>query len=192
MAQGTGPRPDGSSVSARPRPCGPTDARGVENPAIRDGIGDARAGGDGYHRGRMPSNPRQSSSLTTPPPTHLSDLPGPFPPAVEPPPKAWKKWAKRLLVLAAVGFVFGTAGFAGLVWYFSRGLPHFESISEYKPPQTTRVLAADGSLSGEIFAERRTVVPINDIPGVMVQALVSAEDKNFFEHSGIDFLGTIK
>ena len=53
-----------------------------------------------------------------------------------------------------------TSGFAFVLWYYSRGLPSAESLRDYRPPQTTRVVDRNGELIAEVFTERRTVVPI--------------------------------
>lgn len=152
----------------------------------------------------MPKTPVDPSLSATDPGTRLDDLrrngrtsrSAPEPDAFVPPPVRsgrWKVWLKRLVVVGLVGFVAGAGTLAGLIYYYSRDLPRFESLADYHPPQVTKVFAADGTtMVGEIFDERRTVVPIEDIPGVMVQALLSAEDKNFFQHSGVDYLGILK
>lgn len=114
-------------------------------------------------------------------------------PANDAPPRRKRRgWFRRLLVLALVGCVLGAVTVAAVVFYYSRDLPKFDSMKDYDPPRTTRVFAADGSVAGEIFLERRTVVPMSDVPAVMVQAIISAEDANFFEHSGVDWVGIAK
>lgn len=102
--------------------------------------------------------------------------------------------AVRILLLATTFLgVLGIATGVGVVWWFSRDLPRFDTLKDYSPRQTTRVLAADGTEMGDIFRDlRRTVVPVDELPPIMVQALVSAEDANFFEHRGVDYLGIVK
>lgn len=108
------------------------------------------------------------------------------------PARAKRSWFKRLIVFGLVAFVIGVVTVAGVVVYFARDLPKFDSMRDYGPLRTTRVLAADGSIVGEIYVEHRTVVPMSDVPAVMVQALISAEDAKFFEHSGVDWMGIAK
>lgn len=97
-----------------------------------------------------------------------------------------------LLFLAVLG-VLG-AGIAGLVglWYYGRDLPDYQQLANYEPPVTTRLHAGDGRLIAEYSRERRLFVPIEAIPKPVIQAFLSAEDKNFYEHSGIDPLGILR
>jgi penicillin-binding protein 1A len=86
------------------------------------------------------------------------------------------------VLLALVGGVF-----AGLtIWYFGRDLPDYQQLAHYQPPITTRVLAGDGRLLAEYATERRVFVPIRAIPKLVTRAFVSAEDKNFYSHHGVD------
>jgi penicillin-binding protein 1A len=91
-----------------------------------------------------------------------------------------------LIVLAGVGAA--GAVLAGL-WYFGRDLPDYQQLADYQPPVTTRIHAGDGRLIAEFARERRLFVPIEAIPPLVKQAFLSAEDKNFYEHSGIDPVG---
>ena len=99
----------------------------------------------------------------------------------------------RLLgYLFAVGmilFVVASAGVAFLLWSVSKDLPDYEVLAKYEPPVMTRIHASDGSLIAEYATERRIYVPMNAIPKSLVQAFLSAEDKNFYQHGGIDFQG---
>jgi penicillin-binding protein 1A len=99
------------------------------------------------------------------------------------------RWALFLL-LAVVNL----AVLAGLVGYyrFSRGLPDVNALSKYRPPIVTELVSADGQIAGEFFDERRKVVPYERIPRKLVQAFVASEDQHFFEHGGIDLLGTLR
>ncbi len=109
---------------------------------------------------------------------------------------------RRLSLLArlalALAFLLLAAGLAGagaatLGWrHFSRGLPEIPTLAQYRPPIVTDLVSADGQLAGELFEERRKVVPFERIPKQLVQALVASEDKNFFEHGGVDWLGTLR
>ncbi len=101
----------------------------------------------------------------------------------------WLRW----LALAAAATLFvttlalTTAGF--VLWYFSRGLPSAESLHQYAPAQTTRLVDRNGELIGEVFFERRTVVPMSRIPRVLVLSVLAAEDADFYHHSGMDLPG---
>jgi penicillin-binding protein 1A len=101
------------------------------------------------------------------------------------------KWvAISAVALAALAAVL----VAGMFWYYGSdpNLPRIASLNDYKPKQVSRVLAPDGVVVGEIYEERRTFVPIDQIPEKLVQAFISAEDDGFFEHSGIDYIGMVR
>jgi penicillin-binding protein 1A len=72
------------------------------------------------------------------------------------------------------------------VFLVTRDLPSVESLRDYQPPVTTRVYAGDGTLLGEYARERRIFVPISFVPKRVIEAFTSAEDKNFYNHPGID------
>lgn len=98
--------------------------------------------------------------------------------------------------IALVVFFFGLGGAAGLaavLYYLSADLPAIGPLLEgYDPPQITRIVAADGTVIGELFVERRTVVPMDDIPKVMIDAVIAAEDADFRKHEGLDYPGMIR
>jgi penicillin-binding protein 1A len=119
--------------------------------------------------------------------------PGPRGPA----PKRPKKRRKSLLLsllgwgfaAGVVVFVCASAGAAYVLWKASQDLPDYVSLSKYEPPVMTRIHAHNGALIAEYARERRIFVPINTIPKRVVAAFLSAEDKRFYEHGGIDFQG---
>jgi penicillin-binding protein 1A len=71
-------------------------------------------------------------------------------------------------------------------------LPDYTVLKDYQPPVTTRVHAADGTLLGEFARERRLFQPIETVPPLLVQAFLSAEDKDFYKHGGIAFDGVVR
>ena len=90
--------------------------------------------------------------------------------------------------IAALFLAAGLAGTAGGVLFaFSDDLPEISALDDYAPSTITRVTGRDGSVVGEFATERRVIVSYDDIPPVMRNALVAAEDGNFFEHGGLDF-----
>ena len=104
----------------------------------------------------------------------------------------WRTALRWLLFLAlAVGNAVLVAGVAGYFW-LSRDLPSVQSLAEYRPPVVSEIVSADGQVVGELFEERRRVVPYDRIPRNVVQAFLAAEDKNFFQHHGVDWLGTLR
>jgi penicillin-binding protein 1A len=74
----------------------------------------------------------------------------------------------------------------GALWFYGRDLPSAESLRHYRPPQTTRIVDRNGVAIGEMFSERRTVVPMARIPRVLVLSVLAAEDADFYHHSGMD------
>ncbi|MFL6798496.1 MAG: penicillin-binding protein 1A [Xanthobacteraceae bacterium] len=89
-------------------------------------------------------------------------------------------------------FVVAIAGAAGLLWHYSKSLPDYSQLQDYEPAVMTRVHAADGSLLAEYARERRLYLPIQAVPKLVTNAFVAAEDKNFYEHGGIDFSGVAR
>ena len=81
--------------------------------------------------------------------------------------------------------------FVGLK-YFSRDLPDYSQLENYEPPVTTRLYAADGRLMAEYATEKRSFVPIEAMPDLLVQAFISAEDQHFFAHNGVDPRGVAR
>ena len=121
-----------------------------------------------------------------------TDMYAPQPPVL--PPKAVKK-RSRSWTVAFIGWVFaggmiltfaGAGVAAYFLWQISEDLPDYEKLKEYEPPVMTRIHANDGRLLAEYARERRIYVPINAIPKQLIYAFLSAEDKNFYEHHGID------
>jgi penicillin-binding protein 1A len=110
----------------------------------------------------------------------------------------WGETFAMKILLRFLGFLFaaGTIVFivavttvAGLLWHFSKDLPDYSQLKDYEPPVMTRVHAADGSLLAEYASERRLYLPIQAVPKLVIHAFISAEDKNFYEHGGLDFYG---
>ncbi len=94
-----------------------------------------------------------------------------------------------LFAAGTVVFLVGVAAVAGLIWHYSKDLPDYSQLRDYEPPVMTRVHAADGALLGEYSKERRLYLPIQAVPKLVINAFLAAEDKNFYEHGGIDFTG---
>jgi penicillin-binding protein 1A len=98
-----------------------------------------------------------------------------------------RKWIRRTTWTAAVLF----ALFAGVWLYFATGLPSSEKLLAYEPPLPTNVRGYDGEPVQTFARERRVELSYDEFPPVLVHAFISAEDKSFFEHHGIDFPGLI-
>ncbi len=100
-----------------------------------------------------------------------------------------------------IGYFFGigvalallaAAGVAAYVGHLTKDLPDYEVLAKYEPPVTTRIHAADGELMGEFARQRRLYLPIQAIPDRVKAAFLSAEDKNFYKHPGVDFEGIVR
>ncbi|HTG80759.1 MAG TPA: PBP1A family penicillin-binding protein [Geobacteraceae bacterium] len=92
-------------------------------------------------------------------------------------------------VCAAVAAVLA---FAAYFFYLVATLPKVDRLADYRPPIVSQVFGEDGSLVGEFYLERRTVVPVAKIPKRLIQAFVAAEDSSFYQHRGIDYLGVVR
>jgi len=119
--------------------------------------------------------------------------PSNLPPSVRP---RHRKKRRKSFLLNAIGFMFA-AGVTGVIavsaaagyfiWQASQELPSYENLANYEPPVMTRIHAHDGQLIAEYARERRIFVPINTVPKTVIAAFLSAEDKRFFEHGGLDW-----
>ncbi len=93
----------------------------------------------------------------------------------------------RFVLLVMIGCMAGGAGVAVQGYaYFTHSLPSIQKLKKYSPPTVTHVYADKGELIGEFATERRFLVPIEQIPKLLQNAFVAAEDKNFWQHSGVD------
>ncbi|MBN8956361.1 MAG: penicillin-binding protein 1A [Rhizobiales bacterium] len=97
-----------------------------------------------------------------------------------------------IFAAGTVVFLVGIAAAAGLMWHFSKDLPDYSQLRDYEPPVMTRVHATDGSLVAEYARERRLYIPIQAVPKLVINAFLAAEDKNFYEHGGLDFGGILR
>ena len=77
----------------------------------------------------------------------------------------------------------------GIFWVYGRDLPSHEFLAQYKPPTISRIYSAEGKIIDEFAKERRLFTPANQIPDLIKNAFISAEDKNFYEHPGYDMRG---
>lgn len=89
-------------------------------------------------------------------------------------------------------------GFIGLLiaiylcYHYSRDLPDYSQLANYHPPSVTRVYSREGKLMEEYALERRVFIPINSVPRSLIEAFISAEDKNFYQHPGVDIVSIIR
>lgn len=102
------------------------------------------------------------------------------------------RWIKRILLFTLALLAAGVAAAALVIRHYEADLPSTAEIKDYNPPQVTRILARDGTVLGELFVERRTLVPIEAIPVQMKLAVLAAEDANFYEHEGLNYRGMLR
>jgi penicillin-binding protein 1A len=103
--------------------------------------------------------------------------------------RLWLRFIGLLFTAGTILFLVGIAAAGALVWHFSQQLPDYTQLKDYEPAVMTRVHASDGSLLAEYAKERRLYIPIQAVPKLVTNAFVAAEDKNFYEHNGVDFQG---
>ncbi len=108
----------------------------------------------------------------------------------------WSPRVERLIIITLplylLGIAIGVAGpYMGYL-LFLRDLPSIQSLKTYLPPAATRVYSDKGEIIGEYFTEKRYVLPIQAIPGFVIEAFVAAEDIRFFEHHGVDYRGILR
>ena len=91
-----------------------------------------------------------------------------------------------IFLIIVIFFIFST------LWYFSIGLPDYKKLSNYQPPISSRVYSENSKLIAEYALEKRLFIPYDSIPDKVINAFLSAEDKNFFSHPGIDAKGILR
>ena len=105
------------------------------------------------------------------------------------------KPVKKLITIFASAFISLFALFIILlfiVWHFVLDLPDHEQLINYEPPMVTRVYASNGRLISEYAAEQRSFVPLESVPKIVINSFLVAEDKNFYNHIGIDFTSILR
>ncbi|MFN4104240.1 MAG: transglycosylase domain-containing protein, partial [Tepidimonas sp.] len=123
----------------------------------------------------------------------MSRPPSPPPAPPKPVPRSgWRRvlWGALTIVLG-MGLAAAMLVALGLAMAYPN-LPDVSELADYRPKLPLRVYARDGSLLAEFGEERRNLVPFEDIPPVMINAVLAIEDARFFEHSGIDYRGLLR
>ncbi len=93
-----------------------------------------------------------------------------------------------LFSLGLLGLVAMVGGAFYIVSTYSQDLPDYNQLKDYRPPVVTRIYAGDGRLVAEYAEEKRVFVPIDSVPGIVKHSFIAAEDKNFYSHSGVDYM----
>lgn len=102
------------------------------------------------------------------------------------------KMFKLFLKFTIFSIIAGFIASIYMLFYFSRDLPDYNQLANYQPKATTRFYSADGKLLEEYAKEHRIFVPINSIPNSLIEAFIAAEDKNFYQHLGVDIISLIR
>ena len=102
-----------------------------------------------------------------------------------------EKIIRSIWGIMAIG-VFGGITLVILVVYFSLSLPRTSSLADYRLSMPSQILAKDGTVLAELGKEKREIAPFDEIPRIIIEAFLSAEDDNFFEHTGIDYGGILR
>ncbi|MFZ9886706.1 MAG: penicillin-binding protein 1A, partial [Myxococcota bacterium] len=153
--------------------------------------GDATTGGPRLKTMTVNGQSARTDSVQRPPP--------PSPGGAQPPVFLGRRSLRGFLgalrvsaFLVSLGLLGGALGGFLLLRIASGDLPPIVTVADYRPKLATRVYSVDGRLIGEFGNERRVLVPYDRIPKRLLQAFIAAEDKNFFDHGGIDYLGNLR
>lgn len=98
----------------------------------------------------------------------------------------WVIWLCMVLVIA------GGLAAGGIYYHLSEDLPKIQSLADYRPPIITTVYSDDNRKIAEFFKERRIVVPLSQMPRMLLEAFIAAEDARFYKHKGIDFISIVR
>ena len=96
---------------------------------------------------------------------------------------------KFLFACSLFGAILAACAGAALYFHYSQNLPQISTLADYRPPIVSTVYSDDGRKIGEFFKERRIVIPLEQMPPMLLKAFVAAEDSRFYKHAGTDFLG---
>ena len=102
------------------------------------------------------------------------------------------KLFKKLILLSFAGALIMFVAVIAILWAFSNKLPDYKFLKSYKPSVSSKVYAGEGQLVSDFSKEKRIFVPYNAVPPKVINSFLSAEDKNFFSHPGVDAKGVIR
>ena len=102
------------------------------------------------------------------------------------------KILKKIFMLVVSNALLLGLSILSILWVFSNNLPDYKFLLNYKPPVSSKVYSGEGELVSDFSSEKRIFVPYNAIPVKVVNAFLSAEDKNFFSHPGVDAKGVLR
>ena len=96
-----------------------------------------------------------------------------------------------IFTLLTLGLIMGALTLGAVFYMYGRDLPTYETLARYQPKTISRIYSGEGQIIDEFATERRLFTPIEEIPDIVKQAFISAEDKNFYTHAGYDLRGIL-
>ena len=102
------------------------------------------------------------------------------------------KFIKKILILSVSFILLSSIFIFSILWTYSNDLPDYKFLKNYKPPVSSKVYSGNGELVADFSKEKRVFVPFSSIPKNVINAFLSAEDKNFFKHPGVDAKGVLR
>ena len=102
------------------------------------------------------------------------------------------KFFRNIFILITSFILLSAILIISVLWTYSNDLPDYKFLKSYKPPVSSKVYSGNGDLVADFSQEKRVFVPFNSIPKNVINAFLSAEDKNFFKHPGVDAKGVIR
>ena len=99
---------------------------------------------------------------------------------------------RKILIIVSAAFLFIFLMVVSTLWAFSNNLPDYKYLKNYKAPVSSKIYSGNGELIQDFSSERRIFIPYNSIPKIVINSFLSAEDKNFFDHPGIDAKGVLR
>ena len=103
-----------------------------------------------------------------------------------------QKIIKRLIIFGLLSSILILTSIISILWTYSNKLPDYKYLKNYKPPVSSKLYSGDGVLVSDFSSEKRIFVPYEAISQTVINAFLSAEDKNFFDHPGVDAKGVIR
>ena len=99
---------------------------------------------------------------------------------------------KKILILFSSAILLVFLILVSVLWAFSNNLPDYKYLKNYKAPVSSKIYSGSGELIQDFSSEKRIFIPYNSIPKIVINSFLSAEDKNFFDHPGIDAKGVLR
>ena len=99
---------------------------------------------------------------------------------------------KKILILLSSAVLLVFLILVSILWAFSNNLPDYKYLKNYKAPVSSKIYSGSGELIQDFSSEKRIFIPYNSIPKIVINSFLSAEDKNFFDHPGIDAKGVLR